>query len=285
MRRVLVTGARSAVGGYLLSRLRDASCAVVAVSRGTAPAGAWRAARWLQADLGRDPPPQGPFWAWVHLAPLDLLGRWLDAMDPPPARLVAFGTTSVLTKADSPDPAERARVGRLLQAEERLRTVGSSRGMAWTLFRPTMIYGGGRDRNVAFIADWVRRWRFFPLVGDGGGLRQPVHADDLAAACMAVLDNPRTEGRTYELGGGEVLRYRAMVDRIFEAQGLRPRYLPVPEAVLAAAVRVAARLPGLGFLSPAMVRRMGQDLVFDHGPAIRDFGYAPRPFRPQAVKR
>ncbi|KAB8198542.1 nucleoside-diphosphate sugar epimerase, partial [Lysobacter maris] len=29
--------------------------------------------------------------------------------------------------------------------------------------------------------------------------------------------------------------------------------------------------------------RMREDLVFDAGPAARDFGYAPRPFRPQAA--
>ena len=32
----------------------------------------------------------------------------------------------------------------------------------------------------------ARRWRVFPYVAGANGLRQPVHADDLAAACVAL---------------------------------------------------------------------------------------------------
>ena len=35
-------------------------------------------------------------------------------------------------------------------------------------------------------------------------------------------------------------------------------------------------------LTPAAIQRMREDLVFDLAPAQRDFGYAPRPFRPEA---
>ena len=280
MRRVLVTGARSGVGRYLVPSLREAGLEVIAVSRRPPPADAGPGLRWLRADLRSPPPAMVVPDAWIHVAPLDLLPGWLQAMRPSPRRILAFSTTSVLTKADSPDPRERAQVERLRQAEQRLRGLADERGVAWTLFRPTLIYGGGRDRNVAFIARWVRRWRVFPLVGGGRARRQPVHAEDLARACVAVLDNSATHGKLYHLGGGEVLSYRAMVDRIFAAQGQRPRYLPVPAALLAVAVRLGARLPGLGFLSPAMVWRLQRDLVFDIGPARRDFHYAPRPFRP-----
>jgi hypothetical protein len=34
-------------------------------------------------------------------------------------------------------------------------------------------------------------------------------------------------------------------------------------------------------LTPAMAKRMNEDLVFDHAPAVRDFGFAPTPFRVQ----
>ncbi len=284
MRRVLVTGATSAVGGFLLLRLEGAGVEVVAVSR-RMPETLEGRVRWVRADLRDAPPPLGPFHAWIHIARLDLLPGWLEAFRDPPPRLVAFSTTSVLTKAASSDPGERALVSRLLAAEERLRALAAARGTAWTLLRPTMIYGGGRDRNVAFIARWIRRWRVFPLVGQGLARRQPVHAEDLAEACLRILDNPRTHGKAYALGGGEVLAYRTMVERIFRCEGIAPRLLPIPDRLLVAAVRVGRRLPGLQFLSPAMVDRMRRDLVFDNGPAQRDFGYRPRRFEPRPLER
>ncbi|HHB12475.1 MAG TPA: NAD(P)-dependent oxidoreductase [Chromatiales bacterium] len=281
MKRVLVTGARSAVGAFLLPLLLEHECTVLAVSRrGREVSGA--GVRWLRADLRAAPPALGPFDVWIHLARLDLLPRWLEGLSAPPNRLIAFSTTSVLSKAASSDPAERELAARLLDAERRVQRLAEERGVAWTLFRPTMIYGTGRDHNVAFIARWVRRWRLFPLVGAGRGARQPVHAADLARACLLALDARSSHGQTYVLGGGEVLTYREMVDRIFRAEGLTPRYLQVSEHLLCLAVQAAAHLPGLRFLSPAMVQRMNQDLAFDIGPAERDLGYRPRPFEPEA---
>ena len=78
----------------------------------------------------------------------------------------------------------------------------------WTVLRPALIYGLGLDRNVTAAARFIRRWHCFPLGGPGKGLRQPVHADDLAAAALAALDLPAAEGQSFNLGGGETLSYR-----------------------------------------------------------------------------
>ena len=55
------------------------------------------------------------------------------------------------------------------------------RNVAGTIFRPTLIYGTGRDRSLAPIARFARRWRVLPLPVGARGLRQPVHAavDDI----------------------------------------------------------------------------------------------------------
>ena len=67
--------------------------------------------------------------------------------------------------------------------------VAAERGIACTVFRPTLIYGAGTDRSLAPIARFARRWRVLPVPLGANGLRQPVHARDLAAACVAVLAN------------------------------------------------------------------------------------------------
>ena len=73
-----------------------------------------------------------------------------------------------------------------------------------------------------------------------------------------------------------------MVKRVLAALRPPPKLheLPAPlfNLVLAAA-HAAGHARGFG---EAAVARMRSDLVFDAEPAQRDFGYAPRPFRPTA---
>jgi len=58
--------------------------------------------------------------------------------------------------------------------------------------------------------------------------------------------------------------------------------LPVP-LPLVRGVLALARAAGSTRLSPALVDRLGHDLVADDRAARVDFGYAPRPFRPDSA--
>ena len=232
------------------------------------------------ADSGDSPPRHTP--ALIHLAPLWLLSA--ELLDRSGARrVIAFGSTSRFSKEASSSPGERALARRLAEAEARLASEAEARGIAWTVFRPTLVYGCGRDQNVARVARLIRRYGVFPLAGEARGLRQPVHADDLAAACVAALGAPAAFNRAYDLSGGETLSYRAMVAAIARACGRRPRLPAVPVGLLRAAIGLARHWPGGRDLTVGMAERMNQDLCFDHAEATRDFGYRPRAFDPVAA--
>lgn len=277
---ILVTGASSQIGHFLLPRLLTAGAEVIALSR--KPGIDRPGLRWWRGDLGTDLTwPRAS--ALIHLAFLPLLPRHIEALARVGVgRLIAFSSTSRLTKAASPDAYERQLAAALAQAEEDTIARCDELGLAWTLFRPTLIYGAGMDRTVTFIQQRLRRFGFFPLVGGGVGRRQPVHAEDLALACLAALANARTYQRIYALPGGEILSYREMVERIGLAIGRRPRFLPISQPWLERLLGGLRWLPGLGFLTPEMARRMNQDLVFDDEAARQDFDYRPRVFRPGA---
>ncbi|HVO94993.1 MAG TPA: NAD-dependent epimerase/dehydratase family protein, partial [Terriglobales bacterium] len=220
----------------------------------------------------------------IHLAPLILLPPLLPRLEKLGVkRIIAFGSTSRFTKQNSSDPDERAFARDLAAAEETIAKFCAERSISWTIFRPTLIYGCGMDRNITIITKFIRQFGFFPLIGEGNGLRQPVHADDLASACMAVLDNPLIFNRAYDLSGGETLKYRKMVERIFQALGKPARFLRIPLPLFVGLMHIASLLPRYRFLSGEMVRRMNQDLCFDHAEASRDFDYSPRGFRPNAA--
>jgi len=278
---VMVTGATSQIGRFLLPRLLAQGHAVHALSRNP-PAAAGQGIVWHQADLRQGLVPAIDAQCVIHLAHLALLPPLLANFRPalPLRRVIAFGSTSRFSKEASPDPREQAVALELAQAEQAVIAACESLGADWTLFRPTLVYGCGLDKNVTVIVEFVRRFGFFPLVGGGKGLRQPVHADDLATACLLSLDNPASFNRAYNLSGGETLSYRQMVERIFERLGKKPRLLDIPLPALQAVMRIAALLPRYRYFSSAMALRMNQDLCFDHGQASRDFGFLPRGFEP-----
>lgn len=279
--RVLVTGATSQVGGFLLPRLLEAGHEVLAVSRQpSVPDG--EGLCWVVGDVSSSQFSCPAAQVLVHVAPLHLLPELLPGfLATGGRRVICFGTTSRYSKANSSNPREQAVVRDQVAAEARVAQLCEAAGADWTLFRPTLIYGAGMDRNVAMIAYLIRRFGFFPLSGKASGRRQPVYADDLATACVAALYAPRSFNRAYDLTGGETLSYRQMVERIFLSEGRRPRFVIVPLALFAGLMWCLSRIPRFKDFNPEMVRRMNEDLVYDSSAAVRDFGYAPRGFEPR----
>lgn len=278
----LVTGATNQIGFFLLPRLLNSGLSVQAYSR-QPPRDERRGVVWQSADFNTADLSVTQPSCLFHSAPLPLLPRLLADLpaSAPLQRVIAFSSTSRFTKVDSPDTKEQAMVDALTVAETAFIQECTRRQIAWTLFRPTLIYGCGRDKNVTFIANFIRRFGFFPLVGPGTGLRQPVHADDLATACLQVCWNPVTYNKAYNLSGGQTLSYRDMVVAIFQRLGKPARILPLPLNFLKLLLNSIQWLPAYRHLSPAMLLRVNQDLCFDHTTAVNDFGYHPRTFSDQ----
>jgi uncharacterized protein YbjT (DUF2867 family) len=273
---VLVLGATSLVGRFLLPRLAGTGVAIAALSRNP-PADSPPGIAWVKGDVGEaDLAARLPQAATVYsLSPIWLLPVAMPALVANGmTRLVAFSSTSRFTKQASPDAHERAVAQRLAEGE----AAAMACGAAWTILRPTLIYAEGRDGNVTRLARLIARFGVLPLAGRGEGLRQPVHADDLAAGTLAAAGSDAAHDRAYDLPGGETLAYRDMAARIFEALGQRPRLLAIPPPLWRLGLTLAAPLlPGA---TAAMGMRMAEDLTFDGASAARDFGWSPRAFRP-----
>lgn len=279
--RVVVVGATSVIGDYLIGLLIEAGYEVLAISRHVIPYRRCGHVTWLRSDLtdrSHDPFP-GQASKLVHLAPIWILPQYIDqAAREGIRRIVAFSSTSIFTKADSNDQNESRVVNLLTQGEMQTTARAHAHAIKLTLFRPTMVYSDDTDKTVGRLRSFVDRFGFFPLVGEGRGLRQPVHAEDLADACLAVMDNPVTFGKEYELCGGQTLSYRELVTVIFQGLGKKPVLVRVPLKVVKIGLQILALLPGFRDLSPAMADRMPRDLCFDHSAARDDFGYRPRAF-------
>jgi len=235
---------------------------------------------WLQLDVLSPAHPATPqIEDWLCVAPVWVLPQYFPMLERYGARrVVALSSTSLFTKTDSSDTAENAVAARLAEGEARLQTWAESKGIEWVILRPTLIYGRGRDKNIAEIARFVSRFGFFPVLGKARGLREPIHAEDVAAACVAALNAPAAANRAYNISGGETLPYREMVRRVFAAMQRRPRLVTIPLGVFKLAVACLRMFPRYRHWSAAMAERMNLDLVFDHAEAARDLGFKPRAF-------
>lgn len=109
-------------------------------------------------------------------------------------------------------------------------------------------------------------------------MRQPVHAEDLAIGAIAAAASPAAANKFYSLPGADTITYREMIGRIFDGMRLPRRAISVPVFIWRVGFALAKPIfPGANV---AMGIRMMKDMTFDYTPAIRDFGWNPRAFKP-----
>lgn len=271
---ILVFGGSSQIGHFLLPRLLASGESLLALSRHarTSPAGVV----WLQGQLPHAVPPLPPLTAIISFGPLMAFAEWLANTPLVGApRIIATSSMSAETKRDSSVPAEREMARQLRDGETALAASCVRHGCSWTIFRPTLVYGAGLDKSLTPMARRGMRYRLFPLPS-GRGLRQPVHADDIAQAVVAALDCPASAGRILPIGGGERLTAGEMFARVQRSLPLTTLPLPLPAWLLRLGRHGVPRLRG-------PLHRLESDLVADNGELQRLLGIQPRPFRPEAA--
>jgi len=285
-RAVLLTGASSQIGVFVIPRLVHAGFRVFALSRKGKPAGYpdLEQVEWLtdvDETLVKQARATQNCEYLLSAGPMQLAQRVLTAGKQFRSAVI-FGSSSVISKHKSADLTERKQMQDMLDLESELQSIAMRRALKLVILRPTMIYGCGLDTNVSRLASWIRRFGFIPINGKASGLRQPVHADDLAVAAVAALLSKDPLPRSLFLAGGSTLSYMELVCRIFSALDKPARLLRLPQWLFVLLVRfLGACKPDLA-ISSEMVRRQRVDLVFDDRRARELLGYRPRPFEPSA---
>jgi uncharacterized protein YbjT (DUF2867 family) len=272
--RILLTGATGLLGGALLGLLlaggHETRCLVRAESPNTSRLDRQRV-EILHGDAAREEDLYRALRgadALLHVAGIEYA--------PPVVRAACrAGVERVLVVGStSAHSAYAFRSGPKLRMEELVR--GS--GLAWTILRPSMIYGSERDKNVHRLLRFLDRSPVFPVFGPGMNLWQPVYHEDCASGVLEALERPASVRRSYDLPGAEPLAYLDFVKTAAAALGRSPRIvrLPIEPVRLALAAAERLRLP-LPFDS-GQVMRLREDKAYPYERARRDLDYAPRPF-------
>jgi nucleoside-diphosphate-sugar epimerase len=196
----LVIGATGLVGGYIVEHLLRAGERPLALSRSQQ---CTPGIDWFRGDLETPNTLTFPPFATLYCtADAILLPAVLPHLfNPSLKRLVVFSSTSVITKHDSEVAAERETIRKLADAERKIAAACEQHNVGWTILRPTLIYAEGRDTNITPLSRLIRRFGFMPVVGGGPGLRQPVHAEDLAIGAIAAAASPAAVNKIYSVPG------------------------------------------------------------------------------------
>ena len=276
--KLLLTGGSGFLGGHVLPRLLADGHTVFALARSATAAERVAAlgATAIPGDLDDPASVDEAFAASGAVALVSLASLGFGhaptviaaAEESGIKRAVFVSTTGVHTTVAAPSVAVRR------AAEEAIK----DSALAWTILRPSMIYGTPADRNMARLLAVLRRSPVVVVPGRGDRLQQPVHVEDLAQAVVASLTSEAAVEQTYDLAGPEPMTFRRHIELAAEAVGRRPIMVHVPLQPAIAALRLYERAAPRPRLKAEQLERLTEDKAFDIAPARADLGFSPRPF-------
>ena len=130
--------------------------------------------------------------------------------------------------------------------------------LAWTIFRPSVIFGPGDGLFFRF-ASLLRVAPVLPLAR-AGAMFQPVYVRDVAEAFARALAHPRTAGQVFELGGPRSIALGQLVRWTAQMTGRRRWIIGLPDALGYLQARVGEWLPGKP-ISRDNFRSLGTDSI------------------------
>ena len=270
---ILVTGATGYTGRFLMRRLIGRGEPLRCLVRpGSDRSGLdqW-GVEVCTGDLER-PEEIRPFFSGVesilHLAHVRYAPAIVACADPEVEQVVAVSSLRRFSRVPSPSVRE------VLEGEECL----SRAGIPCTILRPSMIYGPGDDRNISRMAAFLRRYRWFPVFGDGQALQQPVYVEDVVSGILSALQSKEALGKCYALAGAEPLTYDQLIDAVGAAVGVRPVKVHIPVRLALGVLRLLARVGIRAGIDREQVLRLQEDKAFSIEPARNELGYAPLGF-------
>lgn len=153
-----------------------------------------------------------------------------------------------------------------------------------TVLRPSVVFGAEDDFFNRFAA-MARLAPALPLIDGGATKFQPVFVGDVADAVVAALDEEEAAGKTYELGGPEVMTFREVMEFILAETGRKRALAPAPSKLMRPMAGLMELLPGPPPLTRDQLTLLERDnVVAEDALKLSDLGVAPSSVAAEAPK-
>lgn len=278
--RVTVTGLSGYFGAHLLDALLVENHEVAALVRSPAEAErlAARGVRTFPGDVLRPdtlPAALAGAEAVIHLVGIIREPRGLTFHD-----VHVTGTRNILDAARAAGirryihmsalgtrPGAASRYHQTKFAAEQL--VRDS-GLAWTVFRPSVMFGPGD----AFINQFVRFYAnplFVPVIGPGRALLQPVYVRDVARMFALSITTPAAENTLFEVGGPRAYSFNELLDAVAAHLHKKRLKLHIPVPVMRIVAAIGEKILSNPPVTRDQIVMLLEDNTCDPAPAARAF--------------
>jgi uncharacterized protein YbjT (DUF2867 family) len=116
-------------------------------------------------------------------------------------------------------------------------------GIPSVIFRPSFVFGADGGILPTFVK-LARLAPVTPIIGSGRQRIQPIWVDDVAAYFVRAVDLDAATGRTFELGGPDVVSWNEFWERLKRVRRSRRPSIHVPVRLMRLNALVTERLPG-----------------------------------------
>ena len=162
-----------------------------------------------------------------------------------------------------------------LSKREAERIVTTQDRMRYTIVRPTLAYNETGGLEFMMFMNALLKYPVVPFIGFGRALKKPVHVDDLVRGFLAIANNPKSYGKTYNFCGPEEITMWDLGKLMLKHKGVSKPFVPVPLFVWRLVAAVAERAMKNPPITWHGIANMMHDTNPDESEARRDLGYNP----------
>jgi len=132
--------------------------------------------------------------------------------------IITCSSTSVITKRFESNDFDKNLSSKLIKSEEKIIEIAKKLEIGCHIIRPTLIYGSIKrlkDKNISKILLIMRSIRLI-ILPSNSGLRQPIHAFQLAEVVYSLMVQSLNSGKTPQInfinvGGDQIFEYSQMI--------------------------------------------------------------------------
>lgn len=146
------------------------------------------------------------------------------------------------------------------------------------ILRPSVVFGP-EDQFLNRFAKMASMSPILPAVGGGHTKFQPVFVADVAQAALKALSLPEVPGRTYELGGPEVMTFRQILEWLLSVLGRDRMIVNVPFAIADLQASVLQQLPSPLLTRDQVLQLRSDNVVAPDAEGLAELGVAPTPMQ------